>query len=377
MLLAPRAPISCRHPFHPLSEAILMRRLPVFGFLTLALLTGGCGGCGSTTQLPRIGAGGATFPEPLMQKWAAEYKNNVKKAEIDYVAKGSGYGIENVTKKTLDFGCSDAPMNSKEVDAAKGQGGEVIHIPVTMGAVAVIYNLEGVKDLKLTGDVLAKIYTRKITSWKDDEIAKLNPGTNLPDKPITPIARNESSGTTNIFTEYLSKRNADFAKEPGTSKTPKWPEGVEKKPENAGIAEAVKNTPNTIGYVELAYAKNNNIPTALIMNKANKPVAPDADSVTAAVDAAMKVKQEKEPYSLHPLTFSFTDADGDASYPIVGASYAILYKKQPKDKGPAIVEFLKWVVSDGQKFAKDLHYAPLPADLTKKAQDMLGTVTFE
>lgn len=352
-----------------------MRRL-LFTFMlvvsVLPLL--GCGKSGS--QAPRINAGGATFVDPIMQKWSGEYKN-AKNVEIDYVAKGSGYGISNVTSKNIEFGCSDAPMNAKEIKAAKDAGGDVIHIPVAIGAVAVIYNLEGVKELKLSGEVLADIYLRKITKWNDPKIAALNSDVSLLNADITPVCRAESSGTTNIFTEYLSKKSAEFAKSPGTSKSPKWPEGVTAKAENAGIAEAVKNTPNTIGYVELAFAKNNNIPYAALKNKAGKDVSPDAASVTAAVETAMKVKQEKEPYTLHPLAFSFTDADGDASYPIVGASYAMLFAKQPKDKGQVIVDFLKWVVADGQKLAAELHYAPLPAELTKKANELLGTVTFE
>jgi phosphate ABC transporter phosphate-binding protein len=354
-----------------------MRRLFAFGLIILALpVVGGCSGCGKSAGAPRVSAGGATFVDPIMQKWSGEYKK-VKNIEIDYVAKGSGYGISNVTSKNLEFGCSDAPMTAKEVEAAKAAGGEVIHVPVAIGAVAMIYNLEGIKDLKLSGEVLAEIYLRKITKWNDPKIAALNPGVALPDAPITPVARDQSSGTTNIFTEYLAKRSAEFAKAPGVSKSPKWPEGIAQKNENAGIAEFVKSTPNTIGYVELAFAKTNGIAYATLINKAGKPVNPDAASVTAAVDAAMKVKQDKEPYSLHPLTYSFTDAEGDAAYPIVGASYAILFKKQPKDKGQVIVDFLKWVVADGQKLAADLHYAPLPDELSKKAAELLGTVTLE
>jgi phosphate transport system substrate-binding protein len=352
-----------------------MRRLlaivMVFGVLPLA----GCGKSGGGAA-PRISAGGATFVDPIMQKWSGEYKK-AKNVEIDYVAKGSGYGISNVTSKNIDFGCSDAPMNAKEIDAAKAAGGEVVHVPVTVGAVAVIYNLDGIKDLKLSGEVLADIYLRKITKWNDPRIAALNAGVGLPDRSISPVRRSESSGTTSIFTEYLSKKSADFAKSPGTSKDPKWPEGVDGKQGNDGIAEHVKNTPGTIGYVELAYAKKNGIAYAALANKAGKSVSPDAAAVTAAVESAMKVKQEKEPYSLHPLAYSFTDAEGDAAYPIVGASYALLFKKQPKDKGAVIVEFLKWVVADGQVFAAELDYAPLPADLSKKAAELLGSVTFE
>jgi phosphate transport system substrate-binding protein len=355
-------------------------------FFSLALfvfalpVVAGCGGCSGggdagKGEPQRINAGGATFVDPIMQKWAAEYKK-AKNVEVDYQAKGSGWGISNVTSKNVEFGCSDAPMNKKEVEAAAASG-EVIHIPVTIGAVAIVYNLPGVTNLKLSGEVLADIYLRKITKWNDAKIAALNPGVALPGTDIAPVCRKEASGTTFIFTEYLAKRSPEFAKVPGAGKDPKWPEGVDRKPENAGIAEHVKKVENTIGYVELAFARTNNLTTATLINKAGKPVTPDAASVTAAVEGAMKVAEKKEPYSLHPLAFSFTDADGDAAYPIVGASYAILFKKQPKDKGPGIVEFLKWVLGDGQQFATEKHYAPLPAELTKKGVDLLGTVTFE
>jgi phosphate transport system substrate-binding protein len=347
---------------------------------TLALLAALSGGCGPRSGgAPRISGGGATFVDPIMQKWSGEYKK-AKGVEIDYVSKGSGYGITNVTSKNLDFGCSDAPMNAKEVEAAKAAGGEVVHVPVTVGAVAVVYNLPAAKNLTLTGEVLADIYLRKVVKWNDPAILKLNPAADAAalDADITPVARAESSGTSSIFTEYLSKRSPEFAKAVGASKSPKWPAaGVLGKEGNDGVAGHVKDAAGTIGYVELAYAKKNNIPFATLINKAGKPVAPDAAGVTAAVEAAMKVKQEKEPYSLHPLAFSFTDADGDAAYPIVGASYAMLFKKQPKEKGEVIVAFLKWVAGDGQKFAADLDYAPLPADLTRKAEELLGTVTFE
>lgn len=350
-----------------------MRCRPLLlGLVGLALSAGGCSKSG-----PRVSAGGATFVDPIMQKWSAEYRK-AKGVEIDYVAKGSGYGISNVTSKNIAFGCSDAPMNAKELEDAKAAGGEVIHVPVAIGAVAIVYNLPDVKELKLSGEVLADVYLRKITRWNDPAIAKLNPDAALPDRDITPVARAESSGTSSIFTEYLGKRSGEFASRVGTSKSPKWPApGVLPKEGNDGVAGHVKDAGGTLGYVELAYAKKNNIAFALLVNRAGKPVPPDAAAVTAAVDAAMKVKQDKEPYSLHPLAFSFTDADGDAAYPIVGASYAMLFRKQPRDRGTVIVEFLNWVVADGQKFAADLDYAPLPAELAKKGQELLGTVTSE
>lgn len=352
-----------------------MRYSPIV-LVALAALVGGCGKSNTVSEVPRVAGGGATFVDPIMQKWAGEYKAS-KKVEIDYVAKGSGYGITNVTARTLDFGCSDAPMNAKEVKAAKDAGGEVVHVPVAVGAVAVIYSLPEVPGLKLSGEVIADIYLGKIKKWDDPAIKSLNGDAKLPATNIVFVYRAESSGTTSIFTEYLSKRSGEFAKAPGISKSPKWPAVGVGKEGNDGVAEHVKNTTGAIGYVELAYAKKNGISFATLLNKANKPVVPDAGSVTAAVEAAMKVKSDKEPYTLHPLTFSFTDADGDAAYPIVGASYAILFRKLPADKGLAIVDFLKWAVSEGQQHAKELDYAPLPAELTKKAQELLGTVTFE
>lgn len=364
----------------------MLNRLSLLSLALLAAaLSSGCSSGSNSTNpnapggpAPRITAGGATFVDPIMQEWAKAYKA-AKNTEIDYTAKGSGEGISNVTKRTFDFGCSDAPMNKKEVDAAAAAGGEVVHLPVTIGAVAVVYNVPEVKDLKLTGEVLADIYLGKVKKWNDPAVAQLNPGAPLPDRDITPVARTGSSGTSSIFTEYLSKRNPEFAKTVGTTKTPKFPPqaGVLNKDGNDGIAGHVKDAGGTVGYVELAYAKKGGIPFAALVNKAGKPVLPEAAGVTAAVEAAMKVKQDKEPYSLHPLAFSFTDADGDAAYPIVGASYAMLFKKQPKDKGPTVVAFLKWVVADGQKFATEKDYAPLPADLTKKAEELLGAVTFE
>lgn len=349
-----------------------VRSFPLFVVFGFALALTGCSGCGSSNT--RINAGGATFVDPIMQKWAAEYRK-AKGAEIDYIKKGSGYGIQQTIAKTLDFGCSDAPMSKKEVESAQG---EVVHIPVTMGAVAVIYNVPELKEpLKLSGPVLADIYLRKITKWNDKAIADLNKGAPLPDKEITPVVRAEDSGTTNIFSEYLSKVSPEAKEKIGVSKKPKWPEGVLGQEGSDGVTGQVAKTPYGIGYVEVLYAKKNNVSTALMRNKANHFMPPEADHVTAAAAAAMATKPTAEPYSLHELTYSLTDADGEKAYPIAGVSYALLYKKQPSGKGQAIVEFLKWVVSDGQQYAKELEYAPLPADLSAKAKARLDLVTFE
>jgi phosphate transport system substrate-binding protein len=345
------------------------------GLLALGLpLVSGCGG---SSKSQRINAGGATFVNPIMQKWSGEYRKQ-QGVEIDYVAKGSGYGIEQMTDRNLDFGCSDAPMKKEQVAAAKGKGGDVVHIPLVMGAVAVVYNVPEAKAaLKLTGEVLADVYRRDITRWDDKRIADLNPGVPLPPKDIVVVARAESSGTTNIFTEYLSKASGSFKAVVGTSTKPKWPQGVVPQEQNDGVAGFVKDNPYTVGYVEVLFARKNNLPTALLKNKAGEFVGPDADGAVAAAEEAMKAKPTDEPYSLHELTYSLTDAAGAKSYPVCGISYAVIYAKLPKDKGPAIVTFLKWAVSDGQQFAREFDYAPLPDDLRKKAQERLGQITFE
>ncbi len=350
-------------------------------FARLTLLVGtiafaGCGDGATDGGTPvRVSAGGATFVDPIMRAWAKDYRK-AKRTEIDYVKSGSGKGIGDLTAKTIDFGCTDAPMSKKELAAAKDAGGDVLHIPVTMGAVAIVFHLPGVESLNLTGPVLADIYLQKVAKWNDPAIATLNPGVALPDKPIVAVRRAESSGTTNIFSEYLSKVSPAFQEQVGATKEMKLGGGVGQQG-NDGIAGFVKNNEGALGYVELAYANKNKIATAKLQNKAGQSVGPNADSVTAAATAAMAAKPTAEPYALHDLTFSLTDADGAGSYPIVGISYAILYAKQSKDKGPAIVDFLKWVVVDGQALATDLDYAPLPADLGKKAQAKLDGVTFE
>ena len=337
------------------------------------------GGCGNSAKPPaqRISGGGATFVNPMMQKWSGEYKE-AKNVEIDYVSEGSGYGVEQMTKKTIDFGCSDAPMTKAQLDTAKEKGGDVVHIPLVMGSVAVVYNVPEIagQELKLTGDVLADIYLRdpSVQKWNAPRIASLNPGVPLPDKDIVVIARDGSSGTSNIFSEYLSKASGGKMK---ASTKPDWAKGVVGQKGNDGVAGFVKGNSYAIGYVELEFAKKNQLPTVKLKNKAGEWVGPETEGVTAAAEEALKVKQDKEPYSLHELTYSLTEAEGAKSYPICGISYAILYAKQPKDKGPTIVEFLKWATTDGQTHVTELSYAPLPEELRKKIQEKLGTVKFE
>jgi len=354
---------------------MILRGLAVSLALALvALVIVGCGGSG-----PRINAGGATFVEPLMQKWSGEY-DRAKHVQIDYVARGSGYGIEQMTKKTIDFGCTDAPMKKEQLEAARAAGGEVIHIPLVVGSVAVVYNVPELSEpLKLTGEILADIYRKdpSVAKWNSPRIKELNPGADLPDKEIVVVARAESSGTSNIFSEYLSKSSASFVSEIGASTKPKWPKGVVAQEQNDGVAGFVKANSGAIGYVEVLFAHRNNLSTALLKNRAGNSVGPDAEGAVSAANEALKTKPTQEPYSLHELTYSLTDTDGAKSYPISGMSYAVLYAKQPKDKGQAIVEFLKWATSEGQKFTKELDYSPLPEELQKKVQERLGKVVFE
>lgn len=335
-------------------------------------------GCTGNSAAPRISAGGATFVNPLMQKWSGEYRAK-KGVEIDYVSKGSGYGIEQFTAKTIDFGCSDAPMKKEQLETARAKGGEVVHIPLILGAVAVIYNVPEVSaaPLKLTGEVLADVYARKIRKWNDERIAALNPGVPLPDRDIVVVARAESSGTTNIFTEYLSKASPAFRSEIGPGTKPKWPQGVVPQEQNDGVAGFVKNNPGTIGYVEVLFARKNSLPVATLRNRAGEWVLPSAAAATAAADAAMSKPPTEEPYSLHVLTFSLTDADGPQAYPICGISYAVTYLRLPKDKSATILDFLTWAVTDGQSLGVDLEYAPLPKSLQEKVLVRLRAIRGE
>jgi|YNPBryunderm2012_1023409.scaffolds.fasta_scaffold07983_3 phosphate transport system substrate-binding protein len=341
----------------------------VWGMLVLC-------GCRQGQAPVRISAGGATFIDPLMQKWSAEYRRQ-HGVEIDYVAKGSGYGITNVINRNLTFGCTDAPMNRQEVETARGNGGEVLHIPLTLGAVTIVYHLPEIAELTLSGEVLADIYLGQIQHWDDPRIVALNPQAKLPHLPVLPVRRAEASGTTYIFTEYLSKRSAKFAEAVGASKSPKWPVEILGKEGNAGITAQVKQSSGSIGYVEFEYARKNQLSVARLINAAGQAVLPEASAVTAAAQAALQTRPTTEPYSLHPLALSCTDTSAEGAYPIVGVSYAVLYQKQPSAQGKAVVAFLKWVLQEGQSFAADLGYAPLPQELAQRASELLDRVQFE
>jgi phosphate ABC transporter phosphate-binding protein len=341
--------------------------------LSLIWLSLGLIGCGGTT---RIHAGGATFIGPIMDRWASEYRNKTG-VEIDYAKTGSGQGIRDMAARNILFGCTDAPMNKDELAKAEAAGGTVFHIPLAMGAVAIIYNLPDIKDLKLSGPVIADIYLGHIKTWNDPRIATLNPGKTLPNLEINRVTRDKDSGTTSIFTDYLSKVSQEFQTRVGIKKNLNDLKDVPGQAGSDGVAQFVKNTPGGLGYVEVAYAYSGGIEYAAIENAAGNFVKPTAAAVTAAAANAITEDKSGEPFTLHDLTYSLTNAKGEQSYPIVGISYAILYQQLPADTGPAAVEFLKWAVTDGQRFAEELHYAPLPEELRKRCLAKLAEVKFQ
>lgn len=367
-----------------------LRALLVLPVLALA----GCAGCGGrpiptdgntgakieNVPAASLNAGGATFVEPVMSVWTAEFRTKTgDKVKINYQGTGSGDGINKMTTQELAFGCSDAPMNKKELDAAVGKGGEVLHIPLVIGAVVPMYNLAGVdKPLVFTGQVLGDIYLGKITRWNEKPLADLNPGVNLPDLAIAPVFRAKSSGTSFIFTDYLSKTNAGFKEKVGAVKEiPRAVAGVGMDG-NGGVAGHVQKTNGAIGYVELTYALDTKAAFGTVRNKSGKDVPASLASITAAAAAGMKEAQAAEPYSLHDLTYNLNDTAGDDVYPIAALSFALLYKKQAGDKGRAVVEFLKWATSaEGQKLSEARNYAPLPESLRAKVGEKLAGVTFE
>ena len=314
----------------------------------------------------RLHGAGATFPNPLYQKWLSEYEKTQSTVRIDYQSIGSGGGIKQLKEQTVDFGASDSPMKDEDLKSAPG---EILHIPTVLGAVVITYNLAGVNQpLRFSSDVLADIFLGKVTKWNDPKIAADNPGVNLPANDITVVHRSDGSGTSAVFTDYLSKVSSEWKEKVGSGTSPSWPIGIGGKG-NEGVTGQVKNTPNTIGYVELAYAVQNKLPVAHIKNSSGSFVEPSIDSVTAAAAASAADTPED-------LRVSITNATGAQAYPIASYTYILVYKDQ-KDaaKGKALVDFLWWGIHDGENFAKDLQYAPLPADIVKRAEAKINAIT--
>jgi phosphate transport system substrate-binding protein len=302
---------------------------------------------------------GATFPYPIYSKWFAEYaaKTGVK---INYQSIGSGGGIKQLSEQTVDFGASDAPMSDS--DLAKAKGGAVLHIPTVVGVVAIAYNVSGVTEpLKLTGDVLADIFLGKITKWNDSRIAALNAGAALPATDILVVHRSDGSGTTFIFSDYLSAVSAAWRASPGKGKELQWPAGLGAKG-NEGVAGQVKQTPGAIGYIELAYANQNALRTALLRNAAGQYVAPSAAGATAAAAAAIDNLPATTDYRI-----SIVNAGGAEAYPIASFTWLLVYEHMPDArKAKQLADFVKWALTDGERDAAALDYAPLPDALAQR-----------
>ena len=311
-----------------------------------------------------INGAGATFPYPIYSKWFDAYAKVDPSVRFNYQSIGSGGGQKQILAQTVDFGASDGPMSDDNLSKAPGK---LLHIPTVAGAVAITYNLPGSPSLKLDGPTIADIFLGKVSKWNDPKIAALNAGTNLPNEDIVVVHRSDGSGTTFIFTDYLSKVSPEWKQKVGNNTSVNWPAGLGGKG-NEGVSGQVKQTPNSLGYVELIYAIQNKMPFAELKNAAGELVKPTLDSVTAAL-ATASVPDD--------FRFSMTNAPGKDAYPIAGATWLLVYAQQ-KDaqKGKKLVEFLKWAETEGEKMAKELDYAPLPDSLQKRVMDRINQIKF-
>ncbi len=316
-------------------------------------------------QTMQINGGGATFPNPIYSKWFSEYNKLHRNVQINYQPQGSGFGIQQLTQQTVFFGASDAIMSDAQLKAAPGR---IMHFPTVLGAVVPIYNLPGVSgDLKFTGPVLADIFLGKITKWNDPAIQKLNAGMKLPATDIAVVHRSEGSGTTYIWVDYLSKVSPEFKSKVGVMASVNWPTGIGAKG-NEGVSGQVSQTPGTIGYVELIYALQNKINFGMVQNAAGEFVKASTDAVTkAAAGAAANMPAD--------FRVSITNAPGAGAYPISSFTWILLYQ-DAKDKAQAkvMVDFMKWALTDGQKYCGALGYAPLPASVVTQEMTALATV---
>jgi phosphate transport system substrate-binding protein len=301
-----------------------------------------------------INGAGASFPYPIYAKWFDEYAKVDPSVRFNYQSIGSGGGIKQILAQTVDFGATDGPMSDENLSKAPGK---ILHIPTVAGAVVVTYNLAGTPSLKFDGDAIAGIFLGQIKKWNDPKLTALNPGAKLPDQDIVVVHRSDGSGTTFIFTDYLSKVSGEWKQKVGNNTSVNWPTGIGGKG-NEGVSGQVKQTPGAIGYVELIYAIQNKLPYAEVKNSAGQFVRPTVDSVTAAI-ATADIPDD--------FRFSMTNPPGKDAYPVAGATWLLVYEQQ-KDatKGKKLVEFLKWAMKDGEKMAKDLDYASLPESVQQR-----------
>jgi phosphate transport system substrate-binding protein len=318
--------------------------------------------------VPLNGAG-ATFPNPLYSKWFDQY-NKLTGIKINYQSVGSGAGINQITAGTVDFGASDGIMTDAQVAAAQAAFGPILHIPMTIGPVAIVYSLPnlGSTQLKLTGDVLAKIYLKQITKWNDPAIVALNPGVYLTDAAIAVVHRSDSSGTTYIFTNYLSKVNSTWASQVGNATAVNWPGDIGGSG-SAGVAGQVQQIYGSIGYVELAYAIQNNMPYALMQNASGNYIAPSLDSASQAAQGVTLPDDMK---------VMITNSPNATAYPIVGFTWILVYQNQTDlTKGTELVNMLWWAIHDAQQYNNALTYPQLPAAAVTKAEALIKSITYK
>ncbi|MGC2185186.1 MAG: phosphate ABC transporter substrate-binding protein PstS [Terriglobales bacterium] len=311
-----------------------------------------------------LNGAGATFPNPMYQKWFSEYHKAHPEIQFNYQSIGSGGGIRQVLAQTVDFGASDGPMTDQQLAEAKTK---ILHIPTVLGAVVPAYNIPGVNaELNFTPEALAGIFLGKITSWNDPAIAKANPGVNLPNQTIIVVHRSDGSGTTYIFTDYLSKVSSEWADGPGKGTSVKWPVGLGGKG-NEGVAGMIRQMQGGIGYIELIYAVQNKIDYGLVRNAAGTFIKASLESVTAAAASAKSMPAD--------FRVSITNPPGKDAYPIASFTWLLIPEKS-KDaaKGKILADFLNWMVDDGQKMTADLTYAPLPDNVAAKVKGAIKMV---
>jgi phosphate transport system substrate-binding protein len=349
------------------------------------------GGGGGGGQAITINGAGATFPFPLIDTWRVEYQSVNPSVSINYQSIGSGGGVRQFTERTVDFGASDAPLTEEEMQALSSTP---VHIPETIGSVVAAYNLPGIdKGLKLTGPVLADIFAGKITRWDDQRIRELNSDLSLPADNIVVVHRSDGSGTTFIWTSYLSKVSPEWNQTIGAGKSVQWTGGLGAQG-NEGVSNTVLSTPNSIGYVELTYALTTDMDYASLMNREGNFVEPTLDSTQAAAQAAIIMNNTGTAANTTGGAavslpggdqswshVSLLDAPGANSYPIASFSYLILYKElstniNSMDKAQALAQFVSWAITDGQQFASPLHYVPLPESVVQHNQQTLRSLTF-
>ena len=358
-----------------ISTVSLKQKVLLAPFLVLTLGLTACGGTQTSTTSDTTGAGGntggksvsltgagASFPAPLYQRWFSEYNKQNPKVKVSYQSVGSGAGVEQFTQGTVDFGASDVAMKDEEITAVD-RG--VALLPMTAGSIVLAYNLPDVPELKLSRQAYVDILMGKIKKWNDPAIAKLNPDAKLPDSEISVVHRSDGSGTTGVFTKHLSAISPEWSEKVGSGKTVEWKTGVGAKG-NEGVTAQILQTEGSLGYIEYGYAKQQGIPTATLENKAGKYVAPSDESAADALSAATL------PENLRAFV---TDPEGDASYPVVTYTWILAYQNyDDPDKLQALKDVVNWSLTDGQDFAAELGYIPLPDNVVEKVQAKLDTI---